>query len=211
MIRLLFVGDIMGSAGRKALAGSLETLVDSERVDFVVANAENAAGGFGITTGVLEELERYPVDVGITALAEIEGWLVLGYSEGAIELVPIGEGDREESFSFEDVPSGPVEQILPGPMDTIVAGYAGGQLGIWSLDSGARLVHLRLHGPVTELRLQDHTLHVATELGDTEELDLDVLYRDYCAVLGEVWDDVPVVWESGRPVLRPPPPDHRCR
>ena len=66
MIRLLFVGDIMGSAGRKALAGSLETLVDSERVDFVVANAENAAGGFGITTGVLEELERYPVDVWTT-------------------------------------------------------------------------------------------------------------------------------------------------
>jgi len=63
VIRLLFIGDIMGSAGRKAVAGSLESLVDTERVDFVVANVENAAGGFGITAGVLEELERYQVDV----------------------------------------------------------------------------------------------------------------------------------------------------
>jgi metallophosphoesterase (TIGR00282 family) len=66
MIRLLFVGDIMGSAGRKAIAGGLESLVDREQVDFVVANVENAAGGFGITAGVLEELEQFPVDVWTT-------------------------------------------------------------------------------------------------------------------------------------------------
>jgi metallophosphoesterase (TIGR00282 family) len=41
----------------------VESLVDRERVDFVVANAENAAGGFGLTAKVLEELEQMPVDV----------------------------------------------------------------------------------------------------------------------------------------------------
>ncbi|HSL18133.1 MAG TPA: TIGR00282 family metallophosphoesterase, partial [Methylomirabilota bacterium] len=66
MTRLLFVGDIMGSAGRKAVAGHLEELVDRERVDFVIANVENAAGGFGITAEVLAELEVYPVDVWTT-------------------------------------------------------------------------------------------------------------------------------------------------
>ncbi len=66
MIRLLFIGDIMGSAGRKAVAGGLESLVDRERVDFVVANVENAAGGFGITAAVLSELEAFPVDVWTT-------------------------------------------------------------------------------------------------------------------------------------------------
>ena len=66
MTRLLFVGDIMGSAGRKAVAGHLEELVDRERVDFVIANVENAAGGFGITADVLAELEVYPVDVWTT-------------------------------------------------------------------------------------------------------------------------------------------------
>jgi metallophosphoesterase (TIGR00282 family) len=66
VIRLLFVGDIMGSAGRKAVAAELDNLVDRERVDFVIANVENAAGGFGITAGVLSELENYPVNVWTT-------------------------------------------------------------------------------------------------------------------------------------------------
>jgi metallophosphoesterase (TIGR00282 family) len=66
VIRLLFVGDIMGSAGRRALAVGLESLVDREQVDFVVANVENAAGGFGITAAVLSELEAFPVNVWTT-------------------------------------------------------------------------------------------------------------------------------------------------
>ena len=66
MTRLLFVGDVMASAGRKALHAHLETVVDRERVDFVIANVENAAGGFGITPAVLDELEQLPVDVWTT-------------------------------------------------------------------------------------------------------------------------------------------------
>jgi len=63
VIRLLFVGDILGSAGRKALKAHLEGLVDRERIDFVVANVENVAGGFGVTASVLQELDALPVDV----------------------------------------------------------------------------------------------------------------------------------------------------
>lgn len=63
MIRVLFVGDIMGGPGRRALEAHLEGLVDRERIDFVVANAENIAGGFGLTAKVLEELDGLPVDV----------------------------------------------------------------------------------------------------------------------------------------------------
>ena len=66
MIRLLFVGDIMGSAGRRAVLTNLESVVDRERVDFVVANIENVAGGFGITAKVLEELEVLPINVWTT-------------------------------------------------------------------------------------------------------------------------------------------------
>jgi metallophosphoesterase (TIGR00282 family) len=66
VIRLLFVGDVMGSAGRKALYRHLERLVDTENVDFVVANIENAAGGFGITPAILEELDQLPVHVWTT-------------------------------------------------------------------------------------------------------------------------------------------------
>jgi metallophosphoesterase (TIGR00282 family) len=63
VIRILFVGDIVGGAGRRAALANVESVVDSERVDFVVANAENAAGGFGLTAKVLEELEQMPIDV----------------------------------------------------------------------------------------------------------------------------------------------------
>jgi metallophosphoesterase (TIGR00282 family) len=63
VIRILFVGDIMGGPGRRSVQANLEGLVDHERVDFVVANVENAAGGFGLTAEVLQELEELPVDV----------------------------------------------------------------------------------------------------------------------------------------------------
>ena len=63
MIRLLFVGDILGSAGRRAMKAHLENLVDRERIDFVAANVENVAGGFGITGAVLQELDGLPVNV----------------------------------------------------------------------------------------------------------------------------------------------------
>jgi hypothetical protein len=63
VIRFLFVGDIMGGPGRRALETHLEGLVDRERIDFVVANAENIAGGFGLTAKLLEELDGLPVDV----------------------------------------------------------------------------------------------------------------------------------------------------
>jgi metallophosphoesterase (TIGR00282 family) len=63
LIRILFVGDIVGGAGRRAADANLPSIVDRERVDFVIANVENAAGGFGLTAKVLEELEQLPVDV----------------------------------------------------------------------------------------------------------------------------------------------------
>jgi len=63
VIRILFVGDIVGGAGRRAALANVESLVDRDRVDFVVVNVENAAGGFGLTAKVLEELEQMPVNV----------------------------------------------------------------------------------------------------------------------------------------------------
>jgi calcineurin-like phosphoesterase len=66
LITLLFVGDVMGSAGRRALRSHLEPVVDRENVDFVVVNVENAAGGFGITIKVLEELDSLAVHVWTT-------------------------------------------------------------------------------------------------------------------------------------------------
>lgn len=61
-MRLLFVGDVVGKPGRRAVARLLPRLVDERRVDFVVVNVENAAGGFGVTPAVMAELEELPID-----------------------------------------------------------------------------------------------------------------------------------------------------
>jgi metallophosphoesterase (TIGR00282 family) len=55
-MKILFIGDIVGNPGRKAIKEGLPDLISKLKIDFVIANAENAAGGFGITESIGEEL-----------------------------------------------------------------------------------------------------------------------------------------------------------
>ncbi len=55
-VNILFIGDIVGKPGRQAVSRQLHRLVDRHRIDLVVANVENAAGGFGVTVEVAREL-----------------------------------------------------------------------------------------------------------------------------------------------------------
>jgi calcineurin-like phosphoesterase len=60
-VKILFVGDVIGKPGRKALQHLLPRLVDERRADYVIVNVENAAGGFGVTPDVLAELAELPI------------------------------------------------------------------------------------------------------------------------------------------------------
>lgn len=62
-MKILFIGDIVGKPGRRALRERLTPLRERFGVEVVVANAENAAGGFGMTAKVLSELTSLGVDV----------------------------------------------------------------------------------------------------------------------------------------------------
>lgn len=62
-VRLLFIGDIVGSPGRKAVQRLLPDLRERHGVDVVVANGENAAGGNGITPETAAEIFSGGVDV----------------------------------------------------------------------------------------------------------------------------------------------------
>jgi metallophosphoesterase (TIGR00282 family) len=55
-VKILFIGDIIGKPGRQALSRELDRLVDRYAVDLVIANGENAAGGFGLTLETAKEL-----------------------------------------------------------------------------------------------------------------------------------------------------------
>src|SRR4029077_11652680 len=63
-MRILFVGDIVGGSGRALIYERLPNLIRDWKLDLVVANGENAAGGFGITETIYREL----IDVGIDAI-----------------------------------------------------------------------------------------------------------------------------------------------
>lgn len=63
MVRVLFIGDIVGRAGRRAARIGIDRLREEEAFDLVIANGENAAGGFGLTERVAVELFEMGVDV----------------------------------------------------------------------------------------------------------------------------------------------------
>ncbi|HZJ11445.1 MAG TPA: TIGR00282 family metallophosphoesterase [Methyloceanibacter sp.] len=62
-MRILFLGDVVGRSGRNAVSEQLRGLRERYRLDFVVVNGENAAGGFGITEPILIELLDAGADV----------------------------------------------------------------------------------------------------------------------------------------------------
>jgi len=62
-MRILFIGDIVGKPGRRAVRDLLPGILAARAVDFVVANCENAASGFGITREVVEDLYSSRIDV----------------------------------------------------------------------------------------------------------------------------------------------------
>ncbi len=62
-MKVLFVGDITGEAGREVLSNLLPKVVERYKIDFIIANGENAAAGFGITPKIAEELFRLGVHV----------------------------------------------------------------------------------------------------------------------------------------------------
>ena len=55
-MKILFIGDIVGKPGRRAVRELLPGIVKDHDVDFVIANCENAASGFGVTKEIVEEL-----------------------------------------------------------------------------------------------------------------------------------------------------------
>jgi 2',3'-cyclic-nucleotide 2'-phosphodiesterase len=63
-MRILFIGDIVGRSGRAALVNRLPHLVRDWKLDLVIVNGENAAGGFGITESIYEEF----LDAGADAI-----------------------------------------------------------------------------------------------------------------------------------------------
>lgn len=61
-MRILFIGDIFGNPGRKAVKEMLGALKRERKIDFVIANGENSAAGSGITYVIAQELYKMGID-----------------------------------------------------------------------------------------------------------------------------------------------------
>ncbi len=139
----------------------------------------------------------------VTAVARVGKEIVVGFSDGNLDLVG--------GIHFRGVPSSPARHIVAGPMDTIIVGFDNGVVGMWNVQDGTPLAHARLHGRVVHLVLDDHWLHAASDLGDHISWDLDAFYTGYCELVREVWSRVPVVWREGAAAVAAPPEEHPCR
>jgi metallophosphoesterase (TIGR00282 family) len=62
-MRILFIGDVVGGAGRRGLAAAVPRLRERLQPDLVIANGENAAGGAGITEKTANDMRRSGVDL----------------------------------------------------------------------------------------------------------------------------------------------------
>jgi len=62
-LKILCIGDIVGRPGRRVLAEKLASIIKDNEIDCVIANAENAAGGSGITPQIYNKLMKYGVDI----------------------------------------------------------------------------------------------------------------------------------------------------
>ena len=159
MIRVLFVGDIMGGPGRRALEAHLEGLVDRERIDFVVANAENIAGGFGITAKVLQELDGLPVDVWTTGnhvWDKKEGVPLLDAHPSLLRPANYPEGNPGRGWCVEETAAGvPVAvinlqgQALMAPIDNPFRVADRVLAEIRQQHAGVRVVVVDMHAEAT--------------------------------------------------------------
>lgn len=98
-MRLLFLGDIVGRSGRKAVVERVPGLIRDLRADFVVANGENSAGGFGITAKICQELYDVGIDVITTGNHVWDQREIIGYIDNDANLIrpinfPVGTPGR---------------------------------------------------------------------------------------------------------------------
>src|SRR5271157_153681 len=93
-MRLLFIGDVVGRSGRAAVMQHAPLLRARWRLDFVIVNGENAAGGFGLTEAIFEEFRAAGVDAVTLGNHAFDQREALVFIERQPRLVPPGTPGR---------------------------------------------------------------------------------------------------------------------
>ncbi len=136
--------------------------------------------------------------------------LVVGFEDGSVETLNIGEGSNDMRSTSVYRASAGVSRIINIPSGLLGIGYANGQVILWDLATQKVLSQVQLHGSVRYLLAQDNALHAATDLGQSFSWDLTAFGQTRCKLIEDVWSTVPVTWSRGQPVASPIPLMHSC-
>jgi metallophosphoesterase (TIGR00282 family) len=110
-LEILFIGDIVGRPGREVTSRTLDRLRQEARPDLVVANGENAAGGFGLTENVYHELLNMGINVitlGNHAWDKAEIFNFISEADRLVRPLNFPEGTPGRGFTVADVEGVPV-------------------------------------------------------------------------------------------------------
>lgn len=113
-VQILFLGDVCGEPGRNAVALCLPPLREEMRPDFVIVNAENAAGGYGITPRLAEELFRAGANcltTGDHAFDRKEAWEYLSTEPRILRPLNLPAGVPGQGWAVYPLPGGSKNSI----------------------------------------------------------------------------------------------------
>ncbi|NTU60356.1 MAG: TIGR00282 family metallophosphoesterase [Deltaproteobacteria bacterium] len=154
-MRILFLGDIVGAPGLKAVQALLPALAAAEAPDLVVANGENAAGGLGITAELVADFARAGVQVVTTGNHVWDKKEILGRMKDLPFLLrpanypPTVPG---RGWCVADTPKGPVGVMnLSGRifMDPLDCPFRGAEAVLEKLAPRARVILVDFHAEAT--------------------------------------------------------------
>ena len=160
-MNLLFIGDIIGKPGRDAVAAHLPRLRDTLKLDFVIANGENAAGGFGLTRAVAEEFYGVGVDVITTGNHWADQKEILTLIEADDRIIrPLNypKGTPGRGANLYQTPAGSLlvinvmGRIFMDPLDDPFAAVER-ELGACPLGEGADAVLVDMHAEATSEKM----------------------------------------------------------
>ncbi len=108
-MKLIFVGDVFGRPGRRAVQSILPRLIEQHKADFVVVNVENSAGGFGVTPDVLGELRSLGIHcytTGNHVWDKKEGVALLDHTPNLLRPANYPEGNPGKGLFVGETASG---------------------------------------------------------------------------------------------------------
>ena len=114
-VNIFCIGDIVGRPGRRILAEKLKNLVESRNVDCVIANAENAAGGSGLTPQIYDKLNKYGVHLitlGDHTYKKRDIIQVLETADNIIRPANLSEQAAGKGFAFYHTGKGSVVTVI---------------------------------------------------------------------------------------------------